>query len=81
MTRGAWFGIGAAYVKPLKCGRWGALPVFLYEFLWGALLPFVWAMVTFRRHKGWLRVLSFLRGALQGWRAPVDPDKILYRVD
>ncbi len=81
LTRGAWFGIGAAFVKPLKCGRWSALPVFLYEFLWGALWPFVWATVTFRRHKGWLRVLSFLQGALQGLRAPVDPDKILYRVD
>lgn len=81
LTRRAWFGIGAAYVKPLKCGRWGALPVLLYEFLWCALLPFLWAALTFRRPKGWLRVVSFLQGALQGWRAPVDREKILYRIE
>ncbi len=79
LTRAAWFGIGAAYVKPLKCGRWEALPVFLYEFAWGALWPFLWATLTFRRPKGWLRVVSFLRGALRGWRAPVDRDNVLYR--
>lgn len=78
LARNAWFGIGAAYVKPLKCGRWGALPVFLYEFFQGALLPFVWATLTFRRHKGWVPVVSFLRGALEGWRAPVDRERILY---
>jgi GT2 family glycosyltransferase len=81
LTRRAWFGIGAAYVKPLKCGRWGALPVLLYEFLQGALLPFLWATLTFRRPKGWLRVISFLQGALQGCRAPVDREKILFRTD
>ena len=79
LTRGAWFGIGAAYVKPLKCGRWDALPVLLYEFFEGALLPFIWAMLTFRRPKGWLRIVSFLRGALQGWRTPVDSENILFR--
>ena len=79
--RRAWFGIGAAYVKPLKCGRWGALPVLLYEFLQGAVLPFLWATLTFRRPKGWLRVNSFLRGALQGWRTPVDRQNILFRFD
>ena len=68
-------------MKPLKCGRWEALPVFLYEFGWGALWPFFWATLTFRRPKGWLRVTSFLRGALRGWRAPVDREKIIYRVE
>lgn len=79
LTRNAWTGIGAAYVKPLRCGRWDALPVFLYEFLAGTLLPFLGAVVAFRRHKGWLRVISFLRGAAAGWRTPVDREKILYR--
>ncbi len=81
LTRRAWFGIGAAYVKPLKCGRWGALPVLLYEFFQGALFPFLWATLTFRRPKGWLRVISFLQGTLQGWRAPVDREKILFRTN
>lgn len=81
LTRNAWIGIGAAYVKLLKCGRLDALPIYLFEFIAGALLPAMRATLTFRRFKGWLRVTSFLKGSVDGLRTPVDRDRLLYRTD
>ncbi len=81
LTRNAWIGIGAAYLKLLKCGRLDALPLYVFEFVVGALLPAARATLTFQRRKGWLRVTSFLRGSVYGLRTPVDRHRLLYRIE
>jgi glycosyltransferase involved in cell wall biosynthesis len=78
LTCNAWTGIGAAFAKPLKCGRWEALPIPLFEFFVHALLPFLWATITFRNRKGWMRVRYFIKGFVEGWRSPIDRVKMVY---
>ena len=75
----AFYGIGAAHAKALKCGRWGALPLMLWELLAYALVPALWSAITLRRPVGVNRVLCFLRGARDGWRFPVDRQHILFQ--
>ena len=79
LTRDAFLGIGAAYVKPLKCGRMAVLPLLLYEFWAYALFPSLRATVTFRKPLNWQRVVHFLRGVAHGLRSPVDRKTLLYR--
>lgn len=78
LTRNAYLGIGAAYVKPIRCGRWSALPVLVYEFVFQAVVPSVWSTLTFRRPTGWSRVAHFLKGAAAGWRSPIDCSTLRY---
>ncbi len=72
LTHRAFIGIGAAYIKPLKCGRREVIPLLLYEFVCYAFIPSIVATVTFQRPTNWQRVFSFLRGVRQGWKSPID---------
>lgn len=79
LTHNAFIGIGAAYIKPLRCGRFEVVPLLLYEFLRYALFPSITATLTFQRPTNWQRVFSLLRGVVNGWRTPMDCDAIRYR--
>ena len=72
LTHRAFIGIGAAYIKPLKCGRREVIRLLLYEFFCYAFIPSIAATVTFQRPTNWQRVFSFVRGVRQGWKSPID---------
>ena len=78
MAYRSFYGIGAAYVKPLRRGHVQALPVFLGEFMQHALIPFALAALTFRRPLGWQRVNGFCAGVLDGLRMPMDEQHLLF---
>ncbi|MBC7808067.1 MAG: glycosyltransferase family 2 protein [Akkermansiaceae bacterium] len=71
LARNAWYGIGAAYAKPLRLGYWKTLPIPAHEFFNYALFPFI--KKTLRgRPQGWIPIKSFLQGFVAGWKAPID---------
>lgn len=78
LTHRAFIGIGAAYIKPLRCGRREVIGLLLYEFYFHALLPSIVATLKFQKPTNWQRVFSFLRGVRQGWKSPVDCATIRY---
>ena len=73
----AWYGIGAAYSKPLKCGYWNTLPIPMHEFFNYALWPFVKNCLRLKP-QGWMPVLAFWKGFFAGWRTPVDKKTLLF---
>lgn len=77
-TRSDWYGLGAAYAKPLRCGRRDALPYALQELVCHAIVPFARALLTGRSQKGWTRIGAFAAGFLQGLRTPTDRARLLY---
>ena len=79
LTRDAFVGIGAAYIKPLKCGKFDVLPLLAYEFWTYALRPSLQATLALRKPLNWQRVLCFLRGVARGLASPVDGKTLLYR--
>ncbi len=79
LSRRDWYGIGAAYAKPLKCGRWGFWPVPAYEFFVKALWPPLHDLLRLRRPRGVTRITAFIRGFVAGWRTPVDAKTLLFR--
>jgi GT2 family glycosyltransferase len=78
LARNAFYGIGAAHAKPIKCGRPDAALVLLWELGAYALGPSIWATLTFSRPLGWNRVISFMRGVRDGMRCQVDRKQMLY---
>lgn len=72
LSKRDWAGVGAAYVKPLKCGRWTFLPVVLHEVWTWAILPPLRCLLRFRKPEGLSRAVYFIRGAAQGLHTPVD---------
>ncbi len=78
LGRRDWVGVGAAYIKPLKCGHWGFLQVPAYEFWAWAVLPPLKQVLKLRKPSGLGRAASFLRGVIGGWRTPVDPKTLLF---
>jgi GT2 family glycosyltransferase len=79
LSRRDWLGIGAAYAKPLKCGRPGILVVIAYEFFGRAVWPPINDLLHLRRPVGLARPISFLRGFLSGLSSPVDKRSMTYR--
>ena len=80
LTRDAFYGIGAAYIKPLKCGHLSVLPLLAYEFVRYALYPSLAATLGWRPGKptNWQRVHFFMRGILRGLRVPVNRTNMTY---
>ena len=73
------FGIGAVYLKHLKCGRWEVLlPLLQLAFRWALRNPVVHYGVPPDRMP---RLRGFLYGAVAGYRTPVDRNAVLYRPD
>ena len=79
LTRDAFFGIGAAYIKPIKCGRFSVISLLIYEFMRFALLPSLEATLKNKKPKNWNRVNFCLQGIVHGLRVPVDHTTLLYR--
>jgi glycosyltransferase involved in cell wall biosynthesis len=80
-TKGDFFGLGAAYIKPIKCGYWRAIPLFFsIPRIKNWFEPFGKA-IQFRKPSGFNKFIYFSLGVLKGLRTPVDPDNILYQVD
>ena len=73
------FGIGAVYVKHLKCRRWEVLlPLLRLAFRWALRSP----AVHYGEPPGRIpRLRGFLHGVMAGWRTPVDRTAVLYRAD
>jgi glycosyltransferase involved in cell wall biosynthesis len=78
LSRRDWYGIGAAYAKPLKCGHWRFAAVLASEFGRFALWPPVADLLRGRRPRGLGRIGAFLRGFLRGWLTPVDRRTLLF---
>jgi glycosyltransferase involved in cell wall biosynthesis len=73
------FGIGAVYLKHLKCGRWEVLlPLVQLAFRWALRNP----VVRYGAPPGRMpRLCGFLHGVAAGCRTPVDRSAVLYRAD
>ena len=75
----AFYGIGAAHIKAIKCGRPLAIVLLIWELMAYALLPSLWSVITLRRPFGWNRVINFLLGVQDGWKFPVDKKLMIFR--
>jgi hypothetical protein len=74
-----WEGLGAAYIKPLKAGRLGALVVLLYELAVPCFLEPMMEMVRLRRPRGLGRMVHFIKGCMRGLSHPIDTAQIAYK--
>jgi glycosyltransferase involved in cell wall biosynthesis len=74
----AWYGIGAAYVKPLKCGRLSMLVIVLYEAIIIALLEPLLRLVRFKKPQGIKQIWHFLQGFFHGFLTPICCKQIVY---
>ncbi len=73
-----WFACGATYIKPLKCGYPKGSMVLFSMAISHALEPF-WKILTFRKPRGFFRIIYFLDGVIAGLKAPVIREKLLYQ--
>lgn len=72
LTRRDWYGIGAAYAKPIRAGRLSALVVVLYEGVWVAAFRPLLYRGPLRRPRGLKRAWYFWQGFVTALRLPVD---------
>jgi hypothetical protein len=79
LSRRDWFGVGAAYAKPLRVGRWAFLSVPAYELFVKAVWPPVADLLRLRRPRGALRGVHFLRGFAKGLVEPLDAASLVFR--
>jgi len=78
MNRRNWVGIGAAYAKPLKCSRWSASIVVLYEAFGIALFKPLSQILKLKKPQGIRSFYYFWKGFIQGMNQPVECGTILY---
>lgn len=81
LARRSFLGIGAAYSKPLKCGRWDFLIIPAHEFFRYALLPPILDILRLRRPYGLGRIIAFMQGFIGGLRTPVDKTTLRFVQD
>ena len=74
-----WTGIGAAYSKPLRCGHWRFLIVFLYESIVVALLKPLSHLLKLKKPQGLYSIMHFLYGVLKGSKMAIDCKTGRYR--
>jgi GT2 family glycosyltransferase len=67
-----WIALGALCAKPLRAGRYEAVVVPLWLFSTRALWPPLLDLLHFRKPRGAVRIMSFLRGFSVGLRTRVD---------
>lgn len=72
LTRRDWYGIGAAYSKPIRVGQFRALVVVLYEGVVRAALQPISMIARGRRPQGLKRAWYFWSGFVAGLRTSVD---------
>lgn len=72
LGKDSWFGIGAAYSKPLRHGHMGILVVLVYEGLVMGLLKPLGSLLRLQKPHGLGRIVHFTQGFFQGLRTPTD---------
>jgi glycosyltransferase involved in cell wall biosynthesis len=78
LMRRDWTGIGAAYAKPLRAGRLAFVPLALQDLFELALKPPIDDLLRFKRPRGLVRLVSFGRGFVGGWRTPLELESLCY---
>lgn len=74
-----WYGMGATYIKPLKCRNWQASMMLISKpVLRGLLAPYA-KILRMEKPHGFKRILYYLHGITSGIKTPIDKDKNLYR--
>jgi hypothetical protein len=74
-----WRGVGAAYAKPLRVGRWDFIPVPLYELVAKAIWPPVNDIIHLRTPRGLGRSVYFFEGFVEGLKSPLDREHLVFR--
>jgi glycosyltransferase involved in cell wall biosynthesis len=78
LTKRDWYGIGAAYAKPIRAGKLATVVVVAYEGIWRAvLLPFA-PLLRMKRPQGLRRGWYFWRGFARALTMPVDRRSLLF---
>ena len=78
-TQRDFFSIGAAYIKPIKCGHWrSAVLFFSAPLLRSFWQPFA-DILHGKKPRGFGRIVYFIQGAIQGLRTPIDCRYVLYQ--
>lgn len=78
-SRRTWFSIGAAYSKPVKCGRWSFLTIIAYDLVTITAWPIILGTLRQRRPYGASRVQGFAQGFFKGLRTPVNKELLLFK--
>jgi hypothetical protein len=78
LTRRDWYGIGAAYAKPIRAGHFSATSVVLFEGVWRAALLPLTGLARGRRPQGLKRAWYFWRGFVTGLRTPLDHATLVF---
>lgn len=78
LSKRNWIGIGATYVKPLKCGYWKILSIIFYEAFYIALLPPLWNLIRLKKPNGLKQIVFFFEGFFKGLFTPVERETIMY---
>lgn len=79
LTKRDWYGIGAAYAKPIKAGRLDASVVVLYEGVARAILHPWSPVLRLKPPHGLKRGAYFWWGFVAGLRTPVEKSTILFK--
>lgn len=72
------FGIAAVYAKLLKCGHLNMLPVMFFELWRTVIYPGITSVLRLRKPQVVGRALALVRGALAGFKTPVDHQREVY---
>ena len=78
LTRRDYLGLGAAYSKPFKSGRWAFTIVLINELARFIFWPLIWDLLRLRRPRGFTRFTAFVTGFVGGLRVPVDKATIRF---
>lgn len=81
LTQRAWYGIGAAYAKPLKAGHWRMLPVVIYEAVIVGVLHPLSRLLRLKKPQGIKQIVYFSQGFFKGLMTPIDRKQMVYKAD
>jgi glycosyltransferase involved in cell wall biosynthesis len=74
-----WYGLGATYIKPVRCGQWRAGVMLISKpVVIGLFGPF-FAVFRLKAPHGAKRILYYLRGIVAGSKTAVNRQRILYQ--
>jgi glycosyltransferase involved in cell wall biosynthesis len=76
-----WIGIGAAYIKPVKQGRWEGAVVLLYEAFGVALAGPIQKLFMLRKPQGFRNFIYLWIGVIRGLKTPIDKNRLVYKYD
>jgi glycosyltransferase involved in cell wall biosynthesis len=80
-SRRDWYGLGATYIKAVRCGYWRAgIVLFSATILQGLFEPIL-NLLRLRRPRGLRRWFYYFSGIFEGLRTPVDCKRIVYLPD